>query len=250
MVSERHPRYKSLALRNKLVNGYEKGITSVQGLIAHGRAEAFDYLLGEKTTENALEATKVACAYLLRAAYPVLSVNGNTAVLAPEKIAEFCAITGIPVEINLFHRSVDRITRIADCLRACGVANVLTGLNSVELTNIASDRAKVDKRGILTADVVFAPLEDGDRAQALTRLGKAVLTVDLNPISRTALTSTVTIVDEFTRAMSNLISFARRFQAEDNQDYLDTLKRTFNNFENLKASYAVIQRRLQALALS
>jgi 4-phosphopantoate---beta-alanine ligase len=248
MVSERHPRYKSLALRGKLVNGYEKGITSVHGLIAHGRGEAFDYLLGEKTTKNALEATKVACAYLLTAAHPVISVNGNTAALAPEKIAKFCTITDIPVEINLFHRSADRITKIAEYLRAYGVANVLTGRNSVELSDIASERAKVDKRGIFTADVVFVPLEDGDRAQALTRLGKVVLTVDLNPISRTALTSAVTIVDEFTRAMTNLIGFAKRFQAED-QDYLDALKATFDNFENLKASYTAIQRRLQALAL-
>jgi 4-phosphopantoate---beta-alanine ligase len=248
MVSERHPRYKSLALRNKLVNGYEKGITSAHGLIAHGRGEAFDYLLGEKTTKNALEATKVACAYLLTAAHPVISVNGNTAALAPEKIAEFCTITDIPVEVNLFHRSADRITKIADYLRAYGVANVLTGRNSVELSDIASERAKVDKRGIFTADVVFVPLEDGDRAQALTRLGKVVLTVDLNPISRTALTSAVTIVDEFTRAMTNLIGFAKRFQAED-QDCLDALKATFDNFENLKASYTAIQRRLQALAL-
>jgi 4-phosphopantoate--beta-alanine ligase len=248
MVSERHPRYKSLALRGKLVNGYEKGITSAHGLIAHGRGEAFDYLLGEKTTKNALEATKVACAYLLTAAHPVISVNGNTAALAPEKIAKFCTITDIPVEINLFHRSADRITKIAEYLRAYGVANVLTGRNSVELSDIASERAKVDKRGIFTADVVFVPLEDGDRAQALTRLGKVVLTVDLNPISRTALTSAVTIVDEFTRAMTNLIGFAKRLQAED-QDCLDALKATFDNFENLKASYTAIQRRLQALAL-
>lgn len=247
MVSERHPRYKSLTLRDKIVNGYEKGITSAHGLIAHGRGEAFDYLLGEKTTENALEATKVACAYLLSAAHPVLSVNGNTAALAPEEIAEFCTITDIPVEINLFHRSVVRIARIADHLRAYGVADILTGLDSVELACIASNRAKVDKRGIFKADVVFVPLEDGDMAQALTRLGKIVLTVDLNPISRTAVTSTVTIVDEFTRAMKNLIRFARRYGAEDQQDRLDTLKANFDNSENLKASYEIVQMRLQAL---
>jgi 4-phosphopantoate--beta-alanine ligase len=249
MVSERHPRYRSLALRNKLVGGYEKGITSAHGLIAHGRGEAFDYLLGEKTTENALEATQVACAYLLTAGHPVISVNGNTVALAPEEIAEFCTITGIPVEVNLFHRSVERITKIADYLRACGVTDVMTGLDSVELAGVASERAKVDKRGIFAADVVFVPLEDGDRAQALTRLGKVVLTVDLNPISRTALTSTVTIVDEFTRAMKNLVGFAKRFQAENSQYRLYTLKATFDNSENLKASYAAIQRRLQALSL-
>jgi 4-phosphopantoate---beta-alanine ligase len=249
MVLEGHPRYKSLTLRNKLVDGYEKGITSAHGLIAHGRGEAFDYLLGEQTSENALYATNVACAYLLTARHPILSVNGNTAALASEEIAEFCAITSIPVEVNLFHRSAKRINRIADYLHAHGVVNVLTGFDVVKLDYISSDRAKVDKHGIFKADVVFAPLEDGDRAQVLTQLGKVVLTVDLNPLSRTAVTSTVTIVDEVTRAMKNLVSFAKRFEGKDDHDGLDTLKASFNNVQNLKASYVVIQQRLQSLML-
>jgi len=249
LISERHPRYKSLALRNKLVDGYEKGITSAHGLIAHGRGEAFDYLLGEQTSENALSAANVTCAYLLTACSPILSVNGNTAALASEEIAEFCAITDIPVEVNLFHRSEERIKRIADHLRAYGVANVLTGIDIIKLDNIASNRAKVDKQGIFKADVVFAPLEDGDRAQALTQLGKVVLTVDLNPLSRTAVTSTVTIVDEVTRAMKNLISLAKHFEGQSDQARLDTLKASFDNFQNLKASYVIMQKRLQDLAL-
>jgi 4-phosphopantoate--beta-alanine ligase len=248
LISEEHPRYKSLALRNKLVDGYEKGITSAHGLIAHGRGEAFDYLLGEQTSENALNATNVACAYLLTARYPILSVNGNAAALAPEEIAEFCAITDIPVEVNLFHRSEERIKRIADHLRAYGVANVLTGSDIIKLDHIASNRAKVDKQGIFKADVVFVPLEDGDRAQALTQLRKVVLTVDLNPLSRTAVTSTVTIVDEVTRAMKNMISFAKPFEGERDKDRLDALKASFDNFQNLKASYVVMQKRIQSLA--
>ncbi len=249
MVSEEHPRYKSLMLRNKLVDGYEKGITSAHGLIAHGRGEAFDYLLGEQTSKNALGATKAACAYLLTARHPILSVNGNTAALASEEIAEFCAITDIPVEVNLFHRSAERIKRITDHLHAHGVANVLTGFDIIKLNHIASERAKVDKHGIFKADVVFAPLEDGDRAQALTQLGKVVLTVDLNPLSRTAVTSTVTIVDEVTRAMKNLISFATHFARESNQDELDTLKASFNNVRNLKASNVIMLKRLQSVML-
>ncbi|MGA7075293.1 MAG: phosphopantothenate/pantothenate synthetase family protein, partial [Halobacteriota archaeon] len=110
-------------------------------------------------------------------------------------------------------------------------------------------RAKVDKQGIFKADVVFAPLEDGDRAQALTQLGKVVLTVDLNPLSRTAVTSTVTIVDEVTRAMKNLSGFAKHVEGQSDQDGLDTLTASFNNVQNLKASYVVMQERLRSLAL-
>jgi 4-phosphopantoate--beta-alanine ligase len=235
-------------LRDKLVDGYEKGITSAHGLIAHGRGEAFDYILGEQTSENALNATNVACAYLLTARYPILSVNGNTVALVSEEIAELCALTGIPVEVNLFHRSEERTKRITDHLHAYGVANVLTGIEIVKLDHIASNRAKVDRRGIFKADVVFTPLEDGDKAQALTKLGKVVLTVDLNPLSRTAVTSTVTIVDEVTRVMKNMVNFAKQFDGEKDKDRLDALKASFDNFQNLKASYVVMQKRLQSLA--
>ena len=54
------------------------------------------------------------------------------------------------------------------------------------------------------ADVVLVPLEDGDRCEALVAMGKTVLVVDLNPLSRTARTATVTIVDEVGRAAQAL----------------------------------------------
>ena len=247
MVSEEHPRYSSLTIRDKLVEGYKQGIVSTHGLIAHGRGEAFDYLLGEKTSDTALNATKVACAFLLTAKRPVVSVNGNTAALVAEEIAELHVITKIPVEINLFHRSRERIERIAHHLQSHGLENILTGLDFVELLNIASQRAKVDKRGIYQADTVLAPLEDGDRALALTQLGKIVLTVDLNPLSRTALTSTVTIVDELTRAMKNLITLAKYFKTTGRMNKLAMLKTSFDNRENLEASYKIMLKRLQSL---
>jgi 4-phosphopantoate--beta-alanine ligase len=248
MVSKGHPRYASLTLRDKLVQGYDQGIASAQGLIAHGRGEAFDYLLGEQTSESARHATKVACAHLLTARFPVLSVNGNTATLVPDEIAELHAVIGIPIEINLFHSSPQRIRRVAEHLRAHGVEGVLTGYDFVKLQHIASDRAKVDRNGIFKADVVLVPLEDGDRAQALTELGKTVLTVDLNPLSRTAVTSSVTIVDEVTRAFKNIVRFAKQFESGSHRDELDLLKATFSNLESLRASYAIMQERLKSLA--
>jgi len=45
MIPKSHPRYISLRTRNVLVEGVNKGITSIHGLIAHGRGEAFDYLI-------------------------------------------------------------------------------------------------------------------------------------------------------------------------------------------------------------
>ena len=76
-VPPSHPRYLSLMAREKIVRGVERGITSLHGLIAHGRGEAFDYLLGEVTHRFAADAVEAGCAMLLTASHPVISVNGN-----------------------------------------------------------------------------------------------------------------------------------------------------------------------------
>ena len=54
------PRYLSLQIRDKLVNGFDNDLVAKEGLLAHGRGEAFDYLIGEKTTKPAKDAIKAA----------------------------------------------------------------------------------------------------------------------------------------------------------------------------------------------
>ena len=54
-------------------------------------------------------------------------------------------------------------------------------------------------------DVVLVPLEDGDRTIALKKAKKKIITFDLNPLSRTARTADITIVDNVTRAMKLLV---------------------------------------------
>ena len=220
----------------------------LMALLHTGEAKRLIICWGSKRARVRARLPKLRAPICSPHAFRYLSVNGNTATLVPDEIAELHAITGIPVEINLFHPSAQRIKRIADHLHAYGVANVLTGFDFIKLAHIASDRASVDKSGIFKADVVFVPLEDGDRAQALTELGKTVLTVDLNPLSRTAVASTVTIVDEVTRVLKNLVSFAKHFESDGHQDELNLLKASFDNLENLKASYAIMQKQLRSLA--
>ena len=67
-----HPRYKSLLAREKLVGASD--FVAKQGLIAHGRGEAFDYLLGEQTCLPALSAIKAASSAILAAKKPIISV--------------------------------------------------------------------------------------------------------------------------------------------------------------------------------
>jgi hypothetical protein len=78
MIPKTHPRYKSLLLRDKVKNAFKEGYLADSGMIAHGRGETFDYLIGEKTTETAKKACEAAVATILLAENPVLSVNGNT----------------------------------------------------------------------------------------------------------------------------------------------------------------------------
>ena len=211
-VPESHPRYESLLTRHRIEAGVDRGITSRQGLIAQGRGEAYDYLLGEQTIESADRAERAAAAHLLRADHAVISVNGNAAALVPGELVELSEATGAPLEVNLFNRTEERIERIAEYLRDHGAAEVLGLEADGRIPGLDHARAKVDADGIEAADVVLVPLEDGDRAEALGEMGKTELVVDLNPMSRSARAAAVPIVDNIIRAVPNITAHARALQ--------------------------------------
>ena len=204
-VPASHPRYASLRTRDAIVAGVERGVTSVHGLVAHGRGEAFDYLLGERTRDFAREAIDAAAAMLVAAERPVVSVNGNAAALVPGELVALAAALDAPLEVNIFHASKEREWAIREHMVAHGAPDVLMPTAHAVLDHIDSNRHFVNPDGIHAADVVFVPLEDGDRCQALVHSGKRVITVDLNPMSRTSRTATVTIVDNVTRALPLLL---------------------------------------------
>jgi len=207
-IPDDHPRHDSLVTRHRIEAGVEQGITSKQGLIAQGRGEAFDYLLGEETTDTADAAERVAAAHLLLADHSVLSVNGNVAALVPGEIVALADVTGADIEVNLFNRTEQRMQRIANHLRDHGAEDV-KGLNAdAAIPGLSHERAKVDGDGIYAADVVLVPLEDGDRAEALAEMGKTELVVDLNPMSRSAQTAAVPIVDNIIRAIPAITEHA------------------------------------------
>jgi len=193
----------------------EKGITSKQGLIAQGRGEAFDYLLGERTTESAAAAERAAAAHLLRADHAVLSINGNVAALVPGEMVALAEATGADLEVNLFNRTAERMERIADHLREHGAEDVLGLTADGRIPGLDHERAKVDADGIGDADVVLVPLEDGDRAEALAEMGKTELVIDLNPLSRSAQTATVPIVDNIVRAVPAMTEHARELAGDE-----------------------------------
>ena len=208
-IPEDHPRYASLVTRHRIEAGVEKGITSKQGLIAQGRGEAFDYLLGERTLPSADRAARAAAATLLSADRPVLSVNGNVAALAPAETVELAEAVGADVEVNLFNHTDERVRRIADHLREHGAGEVKGLAGDGEIPGLDHARGVVDADGIEAADVVVVPLEDGDRAEALDAMGKTEIVVDLNPGSRSPRTADIPIVDNLLRAVPNVTAHAR-----------------------------------------
>lgn len=232
-VPKTHPRYHSLIMREKIVEGVEKGITSMHGLVAHGRGEAFNYLLGEKTQSFAHEALEVAAAKLCLARHPVISVNGNTAALVAEDLVKLSEILPAALEVNIFHTSSEREQKIAEHLQICGARSVLLPQVGCLLPGIDSNRKFIHPEGIAKADLVFVPLEDGDRCEALIRSGREVVTVDLNPVSRTAQTATVTIVDELSRALPVLIELLEKYKKLNRQE-LEKVVADYDNVRVLK----------------
>jgi 4-phosphopantoate--beta-alanine ligase len=239
-VPESHPRYESLLTRHRIEAGVAKGITSQQGLIAQGRGEAYDYLLGERTIPSADEAARVAAAHLLLADHAVLSVNGNVAALVPGETVELAAATGADIEVNLFNRTPERMQAIADHLRDHGATDVKGLTADGRIPGLDHERAKVDADGIGDADVVVVPLEDGDRAEALAEMGKTEIVVDLNPLSRSAQTATVPIVDNIIRAMPTMTRHARDL-ADADEETLRGIVAAFDPEAALDAAEAAIR---------
>ena len=279
-VPKTHPRYLSLTLRDTIVAGVEQGITSIHGLIAHGRGEAFDYLIGETTHPFAIEAIHAAAAMLCLAEHPVISVNGNVAALAPEALIQLGQVLNAPLEVNIFHTETGREEKIREHLLKHkarletspadigvdarletspadigvdarletspasvgveGTPDILMPTTEAQLSYIDSNRKFVHPDGIFKADVVFVPLEDGDRCEALRKMGKAVVTVDLNPMSRTAKQANITIVDNVVRALPLLCEEIQELSSDT------TAQEILKGYSN----EAVLQKALQHISRS
>ena len=241
-----HPRYKSLMMREKITQAMSRGIVHETGLIAHGRGEAFDYLLGEQTIPQAYIAEKIAAASLLQADNPILSVNGNVAALVPKEIISLAESVDAKIEVNLFHRTKKRIDAITNELIKCGAQMVYGQKADATIPGLDHNRALCDKDGIFSADVVLVPLEDGDRCKALLDMEKFVITIDLNPLSRTAQTASITIVDNVTRALQNIETWIDQMKKMDSTER-DSLLKNWDNTKNLQMVMSYISKRLNSL---
>jgi 4-phosphopantoate--beta-alanine ligase len=240
-IPSNHPRAKSLYIREMLVNGFRRGLVVPEGLIAHGRGEAYDYLIGERTTQTAQGAIEAAAATMLLSSRPVISVNGNTAALCPNTVVELARVAGAAIEVNIFYRTEEREKAIKAELELHGAKKVL-GVGSkasARIPELQSERRRVDPDGIYAADTVLVPLEDGDRTEALIKMNKKVITIDLNPLSRTSRAANITIVDNVVRAMPALVQAAHKLRGTLS---LKKITDNFDNSKNLQESLKIIKK--------
>ena len=245
-IPKSHPRYESLLTREKISQAMKKGLVHETGLIAHGRGEAFDYLIGEKTIAPAEDAEKVAAAALLRAKNPVISVNGNVVALAAVECISLSEAVSAKLEVNLFHRTDERMEKLVKELEKQGAKKVFEITADARIPGLDHDRGLCDKEGIFSADVVLVPLEDGDRCQALRNMGKTVIAIDLNPLSRTARSANITIVDNVTRAIPNIEKFVKKLKNED-VALLKNIVNSWDNDKNLQDVLSFISKRLSEI---
>ena len=233
-----HPRYQSLLSRHLLENAAKHGMLADSALIAHGRGEAYDYLIGEKTSPNALEATKNGLAHLMAGKKPVISLNGNTTALAGYELMKIAEYLQCPIEVNIFYRTEQRISALFGYLdrikQEHDISVDILGENpDTTIPGLKGPRAKCCTQGIYSSDVILVPLEDGDRCEALVEMGKTVIVVDLNPLSRSANMASITIVDEISRVAKNMLKLI------ENNDLPD-IEIEFNNNKNLQTSVNII----------
>jgi 4-phosphopantoate--beta-alanine ligase len=77
-------------------------------------------------------------------------------------------------------------------------------------------------------------------------MGKTVITIDLNPLSRTSRKATISIVDNLTRALDNMVKFAREIKQE-RKDELVKLIMTYDNKRVLSEAISEIQEHLKTI---
>ncbi|TRM80402.1 hypothetical protein DJ522_08585, partial [Sulfolobus sp. F3] len=155
------------------------------------------------------------------------------------------------IEVNLFYRNQDREKAIAEVLYKANAKKVL-GVGedaSMTIPELFSQRRRVSPQGIYIADVVLLGLEDGDRTQALVNMGKKVIAIDLNPLSRTSLSATITIVDNITRALPKLVQKAKELKKLREEELMKIVSQ-YNNKEILREAMKFMADRLNQLSLS
>ena len=166
-IPDSHPRKRSLLSRQKIVEGSLKGLLADSAMIAHGRGEAFDYLLGEVTTESAGSAIRESAARLMAADHPVISVNGNTVLLAGKRALRLAAALGCAIDVNLYYRTPERVAGLLSLMEEQRTLVLALKLAELELVGELYGESP-----ILLLDDVLAELDPTRQLLLLDAVGE------------------------------------------------------------------------------
>jgi len=204
MIPKDHPRYKSLVTREHLAECARTGIVSLEGLTSHGRGEAFDYLLGEKTSESALLAGKDCGGPAPHRKTPGAlrerqhrGACGTRNRASPE--GKRGARRGQPLPPDTRTGTADR-----DGSSAMPVRTVFSGRSRSASSRSPTTGPFCRREGCLLPMSCLSRSKTATAARCSVGMGKKVIAIDLNPLSRTAKTATLTVVDEVTRALPEI----------------------------------------------
>ena len=150
-----------------------------------------------------------------------------------------------PLEVNIFYRTPERMEALLSDLRErkerLGIDVEILGANpDATIPGLKGPRAKCESKGILQADVLLVPLEDGDRCEALVAMGKTVIVIDLNPLSRSSRGGSITIVDELSRCLENMLEMSVGDSlSTDRYDHHQTLQAALDSIvEGMKSQFS------------
>jgi len=237
-IPKSHPRFVSLSIREKIVRGYNDGLVAKEGLLAHGRGEAFDYLVGEKTSKTAKVAIMAAAAKLLSAQNPVISVNGNVAALCPKEVVQLAKATKAKIEVNLFYYDEVRKKKIEKSLKKAGAKQVL-GTNPrsyCKIGNLDSPRRIVEQDGPFAAALVPLNIHAAPRPAPLPPPGPPFLPFSLPPLSLPSPKATITLFSNFLLSLKLLVSACKKSKPA---------KTNFNNRRALSSAVSEIKNNLR-----
>ena len=142
------------------------------------------------------------------------------------------------MEVNIFHRTEERMEKLISFMESKGASNVLGRNPDAKIDGLSHARAFCTREGVFTSDVILVPIEDGDRAEALVSMGKTVISIDLNPLSRTSKAATVPISDEIGRALENITRYVEELRGKE--DEIDAVIRSYSGERTRKDTIAFI----------
>ena len=141
------------------------------------------------------------------------------------------------MEVNIFHRTEERMEKLITYMESEGGKDVLGRDPDARIPGLNHDRA-LCTHTLFDCDVIVVPIEDGDRAEALIGMGKTVISIDINPLSRTSKAATIPVSDEMSRALENMIRFVNELRGKE--DEIDSLISSFSNTESRREVLAEI----------